>query len=175
MGGVGGAAVGGRVVGGRCRRRSAEGLGCGRGGWAWEAPPAPPALPAPTRVRGLGRRSAHRRACGPAWRGRGTPPPQGSTPPSLRPGWWPPPPAPCRPPRRRRPPRPPPWPGRPATSPRRERARPPAPRRRTRGRRALGGQALGGARGRAQAQRVEPSGPRGAPWRLRGNSGASRG
>ena len=132
-------------------------MGAGSAGvQAQEAPPRPPrarprplpAAPPPRGCAASARRSAHRRACGPAWRGKGTPPPRGSTPQSPRQGWWPPPPAPCRPPRRRRPPQPPPWPGRPATSPRRELARPRAPRRRTpRGGRALGGFALGLARG----------------------------
>lgn len=56
------------------------------------------------------RRGAHRQACGPAWRGRGTPPPQGSTPPSPQQGSGLPRLGPCRLGRPCRPPRPPPWP-----------------------------------------------------------------
>lgn len=132
----------------RCRRamrKLAGGRSGGAGGPRHAARPRP--LPGPPRPHAGPRRSTHRRACGPAWRGRGTPPPQGSTPPSLRPGWWQPLPAPCRPPRPRRPPQPPPWPGRPATSPQRERARPRAPRRRAREGCARGGLALGLVRG----------------------------
>lgn len=56
------------------------------------------------------RRGAHRQACGPAWRGRGTLPPQGSTPPSPQQGSGLPRLGPCRLGRPCRPPRPPPWP-----------------------------------------------------------------
>lgn len=85
------------------------------------------------------RRGAHRQACGPAWRGRGTPPPQGSTPPSPQQGSGLPRLGPCRLGRPCRPPRPPPWP--PASDERPAREEPlQAPRRRTWcGRRALAG------------------------------------
>lgn len=145
--------------------------GEGAGWWAGVGGPAPRPRPLPGPPRPHAgprprRRSAHRRACGPAWRGRGTPPPRGSTRPSPRLGWWPPPPAPCRPARRRRPPRPPPWPGRPATSPQRERARSRPPRRRTCGAGARSaGSRSGPCAAPAQAQAQLRGGPRGALWR----------